>query len=62
MMKNKRKYLDAKLWNEKNEDNGQDTICQLADGFRVEFWLEGLTDEEYVRRTKEIQRLEGGYE
>jgi len=57
MKENIRKFSDATLWNEENED-GTDTICKLNDGFIVKFWLEGLTDKEYYRRTKEIQRLE----
>ena len=30
----------------------------LDDGFEVEFFIKGLTDEEYIRRTKDIQKLE----
>lgn len=30
----------------------------LDDGFKVDFWLSGLIDAEYIRRAKQIQAIE----
>ena len=30
----------------------------LENGFEVEFWITGLTDKEYIRRAKLIQKAE----
>lgn len=37
---------------------GEDVVCTLKDGFKLRFWDTTLSDAEYIRRTKEVQRLE----
>lgn len=33
----------------------------LEDGYVARFWIQGLTDEEYIMRAREFQREDNGY-
>lgn len=39
-------------------DADPEIVVTLSCGFAVRFWLTGLSDAEYVRRTKQIKLLE----
>jgi hypothetical protein len=40
------------------DEETEETEVWLEDGFYVRFWMTGLSREEYIRRAREIQRLE----
>ena len=44
------------------ENSGDDSEVKvtLRCGFSARFWVTGLSDAEYIRRTKEIKKLERG--
>lgn len=37
-----------------------ETVVTLEDAYVVRFFVKGLANEEYIRRAKEIRRLEDG--
>ena len=42
---------------EKSPEDQEITVT-LENGFKVDFWMTGLTNKEYIRRTKLIQKIE----
>jgi len=51
------------LWNdpESNDEDLRETVTVVLDnGFKVDFFLLGLSESEYIERTNQIYELENG--
>lgn len=40
------------------EDMFGDIVCELPDGYKARFFFKGLSDEEYIKRTKQMQEMD----